>query len=294
MELRHLRVLLVLADELHFGRTAARLHLAQSAVSHTLRDLESELGARLLERTSRQVKLTEAGQSFLLYAREAVQVVDRGVMAAREAHSGGGRLRIRLLSAAALAKIPQLLKRFQREDPLTMLEVREGTSARNLEALEGSFCDVAFVSRASARRLESVHAYLTFESSPLCVVVPTRHPLAKLKAVALKELRGERILSLERGDEPEVRSLLDERLASAGAVQTAIELSHPQALLPLIAAGLGIALLPAFVTRDAVHKVRAVPLAGAIKGGVIAVWNRQRMNEATQRFIALLEGECQG
>lgn len=65
MELRHLRVFLSLAEELHFGRTAARLHVAQSAISQTLRDLEEELGAQLLERTSRQVKLTGAGLAFL-------------------------------------------------------------------------------------------------------------------------------------------------------------------------------------------------------------------------------------
>lgn len=288
MELRHLRVFLVLSEELHFGRTAARLHVAQSAISQTLRDLESELEARLLERTSRQVKLTEAGQAFQSYAREAVQVVDRGVTAARVAQRQGDRLKLRLLMAARVAKLPSLLRRFQAENPETALEVRDGTSARNLETIEGGFCEVALVSLASAKRLGSAYGSLTLESSTLGVVVPASHRLAKKEFVQITELRGERILSLQRDEEPDVRQRLDARLAGVGAVPTAIELSHPQALLPLIAAGLGVSILPAFVARETPHRLRVVPLAGAPRGGVIAVWNKQRISDPTRRFLELL------
>jgi len=291
MELRHLRVFLALSEELHFGRTAARLHVAQSAVSQTLRDLEGELDARLLERTSRQVKLTEAGLAFLAYAREAVQVVDRGVTAARAANSHGGRLKIRLLTAATVSRLPALFKKFQRENPLTVLEVRDGTSARNLEALEGSFCDLALVSLASAKRLGSAYAHTTLASSALGVVMPAGHRLAKLQVIHLADLRGEKILSLQRDEEPDVRLRLDARLASLGTIPTAIELSHPQALLPLIAAGLGVAILPAFVAREPRYKLRVVPIAGAGQGGVIAVWHKQRMSEATRRFVELMTAE---
>ena len=291
MELRHLRVFLSLAEELHFGRTAARLHVAQSAISQTLRDLEEELGAQLLERTSRQVKLTGAGLAFLSYAREAVQVVERGVKAARAAHSRGGQLKIRLLTAATVPKIPLLLKRFQTANPLTVLEVRDGTSARNLEALEGGFCDLGFISLASVKRLGAAYAYTTIEASGLSVVVPARHRLAKLPIVELKDLRGEKILSLQRDEEPDVRQRLDKRLASLGTVPTAIELSHPQALLPLIADGLGVAILPAFAAREPGHKLRVVPLAGAAQGGIAAAWNKQLASEEVRRFVALITAD---
>jgi DNA-binding transcriptional LysR family regulator len=288
MEFRHLRVFLVLAEELHFGRTAARLHVAQSAVSQTLRDLEDELDARLLERTSRQAKLTLAGQAFLSYAREAVQVVERGTKAARAAHSQSGRLQLRLLAAATVTGLPALLQRFQREHPTTVLEIRDGTSARNLEALEGAFCDIAFSSLASAKRLDPAYAHMTLESSGLGVAVPLRHRLAKLAVVRLEDLRGERMLSLQRDDEPDVRAILDAKLAGAGAIQTAIELAHPQALLSLIGAGLGVAILPLYIAQQRRDVVRAVPLAGPGQGGIIAVWNRRRLSEAAQRFVELL------
>lgn len=291
MELRHLNVFIALAEELHFGRTAARLHVAQSAVSQTLRDLEAELDAQLLERTSRQVKLTDAGLAFLGYAREAVRVVERGVGAVRAAHSRGGLLKIRLLTAANVQQLPALFKKFQRENPLTVLEVRDGTSARNLEALEGSFCDLALVSLASAKRLGAAYAHQTLVSSDLAVVMPARHRLAGLAVIVLEELRGEKILSLQRDEEPEVRRRLDARLASLGTIQTTIELSHPQALLPLIAAGLGVAILPAFVAREPVYKLRVVPIAGAGKGGVIAAWHKQRPSDALRRFIELLSAD---
>lgn len=291
MELRHLRVFLSLSEELHFGRTAARLHVAQSAVSQTLRDLEEELGAQLLERTSRQVKLTSAGLAFLSYAREAVAVVDRGVKAARAAHSRGGQLKVRLLTAATVSKVPLLLKRFQTANPLTVLEVRDGTSARNVEALEGGFCDIAFLSLASVKRLGAAYAHTIVETSGLCVVVPARHRLAKLRIIELTDLRGEKILSLQRDEEPDVRQRLDKRLASLGTVQTAIELSHPQALLPLIADGLGLAIVPAFAAREPGYRLRLVPLAGAAQGGVAAAWNKQLASEAARRFAALITAD---
>lgn len=288
MELRHLRVFLALSEDLHFGRTARRLHVAQSAVSQTVRDLESELSARLFERTSRHVKLTAAGQDFLSYAREAVQAVDRGVKAARAAQGGGGRLRLRILPAASLTRVPALLGRFQQENPLTVLEVRDGSSARNIEALAGAFCDVALVSSASAKRLGPEYAQAALELSPLCLIVPRRHRLARQAEVQLKELAGERLLGLQRDEEPDVRSHLDTRLAELGTHQTAIELSHPQALLPLIAAGLGVAILPAFMLREPLPKLRAIPLAIPAKGGIFATWNKQRISEPTRRFLALI------
>lgn len=288
MELRHLRVFLTLCEELHFGRTAARLHVAQSAVSRTLHDLETELDAQLVERSSRQVRLSEAGLAFLSYAQEAVQAVDRGMSAARALHGRGGRLKLRLLTAATAPRLPALLARFQRENPDTVLEIRDGTSARNLEALEASLCDVAMVSLAAARRLGPAYAKAPLASSELCVVVPRRHRLARQKSVPLSELRGERILGLQRDDEPEVRRRLDARLASLGTVPTEIELSVPQALLPLIAAGLGIAIVPAFAVPASDPKLRAIPLAGAVRGGVAAVWKQQRPSAATKKLVDLL------
>lgn len=287
MELRHLRVFILLSEELHFGRTATRLRVAQSAISQTLRDLESELDTSLLERSSRQVRLTEAGVAFLSYAREAVQVVERGARAARAATVKGGQLKIRLLGLTTL-KLASLLNRFQKLNPRTVLEVRDGTSARNLEALEGAFCDLAFVSLAAARGLNPRYGHKTLESGPLAVVVPARHRLAKQKEVRLEELAGEKILHLRRDEEPEVRQRLDTRLASINATPTAIELSHPQALLPLIEAGLGVSILPAFVVPESMARLRAVTLAGAVRGGLVAVWNKQRMGDEARRFVALL------
>ena len=93
---------------------------------------------------------------------------------------------------------------------------------------------------------------------------------------------------LLRDEEPDARGLLDGRLASLGTIQTAIELSHPQALLPLIAAGLGIAILPAFVAREPGYKLRVVPLATGGQGGVVAAWHKRRISDQTRRFVELM------
>lgn len=291
MELRHLRVFLALSEQLHFGRTAARLHVAQSAVSQTLRDLEEELGARLLERSSRQVQLTAAGQAFVSYAREALQAVEHGRRAAQAAHGHGGRLRLRLLAAAALGDLPTLLRRLLQDNPLTVLEVRDGTSARNLEALEGGFCDVAFLSLASAKRLGPGYDHRILASGALGVVLPTRHRLAKREAIRLEDLRDEKIVCLQRDEEPDVRTRLDARLASAGATLTAIELAQPRRVLPFVAAGLGVAILPCFVTGALLPGLRMVPLAGPVQGGVVAAWNKQQASPLALRLVKQLASQ---
>jgi DNA-binding transcriptional LysR family regulator len=291
LELRHLRVLIVLSEELHFGRTAARLHVAQSAVSQTIRDLEDEIELRLVERTSRHVKLTEAGRVFLSHALESVRAAETGKQAARAAHAERSHLRVRLLASATPEVVPAQLGRLRIAEPETLIEVRDGTSAQNVEALESARCDVALASLASRHRLGAGYEHSVLVSSPLAIAMPTRHPLAGRKSVELGALRGVHVLHLQRDDEPAIRAALDARLAAVGAVSTAIAVSHPHALLALVAAGLGVAILPVFVARE-MRGVRVVPISGiGAKGGVIAVWNARRASAVTQRFVARLEAE---
>src|SRR5262245_22182399 len=116
MDLRHVRTFLILAEELHFGRAAARLNVVQPAVSQTLKSLEQEIGVLLFSRTKRAVALTAAGHSFLLHARRALEELESGSADARRAASGeSGRLHLRFAMAAALTPVPRAIARFARE-----------------------------------------------------------------------------------------------------------------------------------------------------------------------------------
>lgn len=110
MDLRHVRTFLVLAEELHFGHAAARLHVAQSAVSQTLKALEEEVGAMLLARTRRRVALTPAGEQFRDHARRALSSLEDAAACARRAAEGEtGRLVLRFTLMSALSVLPRPL-----------------------------------------------------------------------------------------------------------------------------------------------------------------------------------------
>src|SRR4051812_26991066 len=133
MELRHLRVFRTLAEELHFGRTAARLHTAQSAISQTVKDLEAEVGAALFARTKRQVTLTAAGAALLTSARAALVEVERGCKNARRAADGQtGTLTLRYGMLASLTVLPRAVARFARAHPDVEVRVQPGGSADQL------------------------------------------------------------------------------------------------------------------------------------------------------------------
>src|SRR3954467_2549726 len=118
MELRHVRVFLVLAEELHFGRTSTRLRVAQSAVSQTLKDLEHELGVVLLERTRRSVRITAAGESFREHASVALAALERAAVATKRAARGeSGRLVLRFTLMSTLTALPRAVARFQDSFP---------------------------------------------------------------------------------------------------------------------------------------------------------------------------------
>ena len=125
MELRHVRTFLVLAEELHFGRTANRMHVVQSGVSQTIKALEHEVGAQLFRRSKRQVELTAAGQGFLAHARRALVELDQAAALARSTADGEtGVLRLRFTTASALTVVPRVIVRFRRAHPRIHLDIR--------------------------------------------------------------------------------------------------------------------------------------------------------------------------
>src|SRR3712207_6662350 len=143
MELRHLRYFVAVAEELHFGRAAARLGIAQPPLSAQIRRLEELLGARLLERTSRSVALTEAGRAFLATSRDVLAQLARGAEAARLLERGElGTLTIGYVPTLALELLPGIIRDFGRRHPGVRLCLREMSTAPQLEALRAGSIDV--------------------------------------------------------------------------------------------------------------------------------------------------------
>src|SRR5262249_37069277 len=138
MELRHLRYFVAVAEELHFGRAAARVRIAQPALSRQIRHLEDELGLSVLERNRRRVALTPAGARFLDDARQILAHVDRAVASARRAARGEeGSLRVAYVPAVVFPRLPDIIRTFRRRLPTVDVELADMTPAQQSEALLG-------------------------------------------------------------------------------------------------------------------------------------------------------------
>jgi len=193
MELRQLRTFITLAEELHFGRAAAREHVAQSALSQQLQRLERELGVLLLERTTHQVRLSAAGAAFLLEARSILDRVDRAVVAAQRAARSTPSLRVGVVDAG-YDSMPLILHEVQQRYPdLEIHQVEAGVPEQFQQLADGRL-DVG-LGRASLAPPE-VAAEL-FRLDPLGVLVAEGHPFAGQSAVPVAALAAEPLLLAE-------------------------------------------------------------------------------------------------
>jgi DNA-binding transcriptional LysR family regulator len=296
MEIRHVRVFLMLAEELHFGRSARRLGVVQSAVSQTIRMLEQEIGAELFERSKRRVALSSAGQAFMAPAQRALEEFERAKASARSAASGeSGDLRIRCTMMAALTAMPSAVAEYQRLYPNVRVQVASSGSVEQLQALHEWRCDVGFMPKAAAKTVTERDRTLQVESlvpDPLCAVFKRGHAWSKRRTLALRELSGRPMVFLRPRDEPQVYSRFREKCAAAGfEPEVTVEVESIEAALAFAAAGVGVACLPSSIRRLAFPGVSVVPLAPPIKTMICAVWRRAPASATAGRFIELLRAQ---
>src|SRR5689334_21197125 len=186
MEFRHLRYFIAVAEELHFGRAAARLHLSQPPLSQQIRTLEEELGLKLFSRNRRRVELTHAGTVFLKEAKQILSQMEHAAEAARRAERGQiGPLVVACGPLAVQTVLPQILKRFRTEHPEVDLTVKEANAGDLLDVLQEKKADVGLlIPNFTSERLQR-QSCLTL---PLVAAVPKNHPLAKRRRIHMKQL----------------------------------------------------------------------------------------------------------
>jgi DNA-binding transcriptional LysR family regulator len=216
MELRQLRHFVVLAEELHFGRAAAREHIVQSALSQQLRRLERELGVRLLERTTHHVQLTPAGSALLLEARQILAHVDRAAAAAQRADGSAPTLRVGIVDAS-YDSMPQILRGVRTQYPdLEIHQIEAGVPEQFRMLVDGRL-DVG-LGRASLAPLDV--ATELFRLDPMGALIPEGHRLAELSSVPVVTLAGQPLLLAEEGRAPEFNQFVIELCRSVGFVPT--------------------------------------------------------------------------
>jgi DNA-binding transcriptional LysR family regulator len=216
MELRQLRYFVILAEELHFGRAAAREHIVQSALSQQLQRLERELGVLLIERTTHHVQLSPAGAAFLIEARQILAHVDRAAVAAQRAARSTPSLRVGIVDAS-YDSMPLILHAIQQRFPdLEIHQVEAGVPEQFQRLMDGRL-DVG-LGRASLAP-QTVASEL-FRLDPLGVLVAEEHRFAELPAVPVASLAAEPLLLAEEERAPEFNQFVIELCRSVGFAPT--------------------------------------------------------------------------
>ncbi|MEV0386729.1 LysR substrate-binding domain-containing protein [Nonomuraea sp. NPDC050643] len=219
MELRQLRYFVTLAEELHFGRAAAREHIVQSGLSQQIQRLERELGVRLLDRSTHHVDLTPAGAAFLVEARQILDHVGRAGQAARNAVTSAPTLRVGIIDAG-YDSMPQILRELQRTHPdVTIHQVEAGTPEQYRQLADGRL-DIA-IGHASHAPAEVTSKLIRLD--PLGVLVPDDHRFAELDGVPVAALVDELVLLGEESQTPELNRFVITLCRSAGFVPAIYE-----------------------------------------------------------------------
>jgi DNA-binding transcriptional LysR family regulator len=235
MELRQLRYFVTLAEELHFGRAAAREHIVQSALSQQLQRLERELGVELLSRSTHHVALTPAGRAFLVEIRKILAHLDRAAQAARSAAEAAPTLRVGIIDASH-DSMPLILRRLQDQYPdLVIHQVEVGVPDQFHQLADGRL-DVG-IGRAAMAPHEV--ASTLFRLDPLGVLAPADHRYAALEQVPVAALADEPLLLPEEAQAPEFNQFVAELCREAGFVPTVYDgtVESSRAAADLVAQG---------------------------------------------------------
>jgi DNA-binding transcriptional LysR family regulator len=260
VELRHLRYFAAVAEELHFGRAAERLGIAQPPLSQQIKSLEELVGHTLFERRP-QVRLTPAGEALLEVARRTLSQIEEGLNSTRQVGRGeAGKITVGFAASILTTALPEILRTYRERFPGVELRLRELSSAAQAAALSDGGIDVGFVREAVEHG-----AGLTCEPilrEEFVVVLPPAHRLAKRRELPLGELAGEPFVHFPRAVAPALYDQVGDICRRAGFQPRVVqEAQEWLTILGLVEAGLGVSLVPDSFRRLRWGGVQYRPLA---------------------------------
>lgn len=273
IDTRLLRYFVAVAEELSFSRAAQRLHLSQPPLSYAIRQLEDNLGVRLLRRSSRHVELTAAGAAlhrearFLLQrsteVRELVQRIDAGLQ---------GQVKMGIVGSMLYRGLPAIIGRCRHLYPNVDITLAEMNSAEQIELVERGGLDVGFV---HANPLPSGLESATLLSEPFVLCVPASHPLAGGRSAGLADLAGDDFIFFARSASPSYYQLLLSLCQDAGFVpRIRYEVRHWLSVVSLVAQGMGVAIVPSCMATSGLPDTVFLSFAHAARSQTLLIWKR--------------------
>jgi DNA-binding transcriptional LysR family regulator len=260
MDLHQLRCFVATAEELHFGHAAQRLGMLPSALGRHVRLLEEDLGTRLLTRTTRNVALTDDGAQLLKDARSLIS--DADALATRFRTKGrleSASLRVGAIDSAAAGLVPLLLHDFRERRPDVAVQLVEDKTIRLLPRMISGRLDLAFV-RPPERPDKSLEFLFLFHETAV-VAVPLRHPLAARKTLSVRDVASHPLIIPERRSRPHSHDLTMKLFAEEGLQARIAQVAEEkQTIVNLVAADIGVAIVPRWTSRMGATGVRYIPL----------------------------------
>jgi DNA-binding transcriptional LysR family regulator len=285
---RHLAQFVAVAEELHVGRAAARLGMAQSPLSQAIRALELKVGVSLFERQGRGIRLTGAGTVFLAEARSLLLQEEQAIRRARWAQDGGAdRLTLGFVGSLSYTLLPGIVRRFHDAHPGIRLSILESSSTQQLEALRAGRLDLGII-RAQPRD-ESLR-FRTIARERMVMAMPRSHPLAKSRAPALADFSADKfVLFSPPGPAPMHAMLMDACREAGFEPSFDYEVQYLPSAVGVVASGAAVALLPAGLSEVRHNDVVFRPLSGAgsrLFFDAVAAWSAANRNPSLGRVLS--------
>jgi DNA-binding transcriptional LysR family regulator len=288
-ELSQLRCFVAVAEELHFGHAANRLHMTQPPLSRQIQLLEHALDVSLFERTSRSVRLTAAGRTFLPEARRLLRLAEGAALTAkRMARGEAGSVAIGFTTGSSYSFLPRLVVVAKEEIPDVDLVLKEMRTVEQMEALASQRIDLGLLRLPIDRRVFEI---VCVQREPLMLAVPSDHPLASRNEATVRDVDRQPLVMYSPVESHYFYDLLTSLFQSAEVGPYYVQhISQPHTIVTLVGAGLGIGIVPetANILQAAGKGVRFLRLRTKFVAELQAVWRRDNENPTLRTFRELV------
>jgi len=289
MELRHLRYFVAVAEELSFTRAAEKLRIAQPSLTRQIKDLEEEIGARLLDRTKKQVKLTGEGECLLARAKRLLGDSLEMVESVREVRRQAASIRIGYVPNPFHRLLPMSISTFEQEYPKISVKIFGMTPSDQLRALAESKIDIAFVGMSAAIRENGLQLQI-IASYPVVALLPNNHRLASKAAVRLKDLEAASFISISDGGYPGYPRWLGATCEQAGFSPKVLEVVDSELhVIRAVQSELGIALLPEQIRNVVPDNLKIRNVIPSVRINSAVVWRENDPSPILKAYLETLE-----
>lgn len=286
MRMRHLECFRAVAEELHFTRAAKRLNLSQPPLSRHIKELEAELGVVLFKRDRRNVALTDAGMVFAKRVQSILAQLAQAHEEVRRIHNGEvGTLTIAFVSALTYEFLPGILRRFRMSKPTIHLVLHDMVPSEQIESLVAGRIDIAFAGILPEDCSPGI-CHRIVRKDRMVAAVPSGHALAAKRKIRLQALANEPWIMIDKAVSPTYERFIRRLCAEAGFVPRILhQTKRAQAMLGLVAAGLGVTIVPEAVavlpSPDIVYR----PLSNSIMYEHVVLWRENERSAALNQFL---------